>query len=220
MATTSQLAKTGMVDLRWGWLHKTSGTAALMAGVLFLMAAAELIVTGLGTGSLPAWISPFENNWLVIIFKLHAGISGVQINKLQVFNLLDLAILALVGIAHLGLFAALFRTSKIWCIVALIQPFMGIVLFIATKSTGRSSVMGAGLVISAVMLCGKTFSKGIAYIGLVAGALLLAGDLSAGAIPPSNLVAALFAMGYVLLIAWLFLVARRSFQMRKGEWGF
>jgi hypothetical protein len=216
MAATNQSAKTGMVDSRWGWLYKTSGMAALLAGVLFLTAVADLIITGLGSGSLPAWISPFENNWLVIIFKLHAGAGGVQIDKLQVFNFLDLAILALVGLTQLGLFAALFRTSKIWSFIALIQPFLGIVLFVATRSAGRSSVMGAGLIISAVMLRGKPFSKVSAYIGLVASALLLAGDLSAGAIPPSNLVATLFGIGYVLLIVWIFLVARRLFQMGES----
>jgi hypothetical protein len=217
MTTANRLANVGMVNSRWSWLYKTSGTAALLAGVLFLIALADLIITGLGHGTLQVWLSPFQNNWLVIIFKLHAGVAGFQVDKLQVFNFLDLAILALVAIMYLGLYAALHATSKIWSIIALIQPFLGMALFIATKSAGRSSVMGAGLVISAVMLRGNTFNKLIAYAGLLASGLLLAGDLSAGVIPPSSLVAALFGIGYVLLMLWLFLIARRLFQVGALE---
>ena len=214
MTTTHRLGAVGMISSRRSRLYVIGGTAALLAGALFLIAAADLIITRLVYGTLGESISPVQNNWLVVIFKLHAGVGGVQISSLQVFNFLDLAILALVSITHLGMYAALHRTSKIWSIIALIQPFLGIVLFVATKSAGRSSVMGAGLVISAVMLRGNIFNKVIAFMGLLARALLLAGDLSAGAIPPSSLVATLFGIGYMLLITWLFFVARRLFQVR------
>jgi hypothetical protein len=214
MTTTHQLGADGMTNSRRSRLYVIGGTAALLAGALFLIGAADLIITRVAYGTLGESISPVQNNWLIVIFKLHAGVGGVQISNLQVFNFLDLVILALVSITYLGLYAALHRTSKIWSIIALIQPFLGIVLFVATKSAGRSSVMGAGLVISAVMLRGNIFNKVIAFMGLLASALLLAGDLSAGAIPPSSLVATLFGIGYMLLITWLFFVARRLFQVR------
>jgi len=208
-----------MVRSRWNWLYGMSGTAALLAGALFLISFIELTVFGPGIGSVPGWVASFQDNWLVVIFKLHAGIGGYQIDKLQVFNFLDFGILALVALMYVGLYAALRKTSKIWSFIALIQPFLGIGLFIATRSAGRSSVMGAGLVISAVMLRGDVFNKVIAGIGLLAGGLLLAGDLSVGAIAPSSLVAALFGVGYALLMAWLFLVGRRLFQISGHDTG-
>jgi len=204
-----------MTDSRWNWLYGTSGMAALLAGALFLAAAIDLVATGPATDTAKGWLTVFQDNWLVVIFKLHAGVRGFQSDKLQVFNFLDLGILALVALMYAGLYMALRRTSRIWSIIALVQPFLGVGLFIATESAGRSSVMGAGLVISAVMLHGSVFNKVVAWSGLLASVLLLGGDLSAGAIPPSSFVATLFGIGYVLLMAWLFLVARRLFQVGR-----
>ena len=217
MTATNRSTDPGIADSRWSWLYKTSATAALLAGILFLIAVADLIIASPGHGTLQAWMSPFQNNWLVVIFKLHAGVGGIHIDKLQIFNFLDLAILALVATVHIGLYAVLRKTSKIWSIIAVIQPFLGMALFIATKSAGRSAVMGAGLVISAVMLRSNAFNKVIADVGLLASILLLAGDLSAGVIPPSGLIATLFGIGYVLLMAWLFLIARRLLQVEARE---
>ena len=206
MTTTNRVVNADMRDIRWNWLYCTSGMAAVLAGVFFLIGVIQLLAAGAGSALI-------QDNWLVMIFKVHAGMGENQIDKLQVFNTLDLVILALVAVMYLGLTLALHTTSKIWSMIALVQPFLGIGLFLATGSVGRSAVMGAGLVISAVMLRGNQFSKVIAWIGLVACALLLGGDLSAGAIPPSTIVASLFAVGYALLIVWLFLVSRWLFQI-------
>ena len=157
------------------------------------------------------WLSAFQN-WLIVIFKLHAGFSSVKINLLHVLNFLDIAILALVGTMYLGLYAALRRTSRIWSIIALMQPFLGIVIFIATANAGRSTVMGAGLVISAVMLRSNIFKRVTAYVGILANIILLIGDFSAGIIPSSNTVATLFGIGYVLLTIWFFIVAKTLFS--------
>jgi hypothetical protein len=193
-------------------LSSVSAGAALTVGLLFLIAAIDLIISGLQHGSINRWLSPFQNNWLVVIFKLHAGYSGVQMDLLNVLNLLDIAILALVGTTCLGLYAVLKQTSKIWTLIALVQPFLGIMLFITTKSAGRSAVMGAALVISIVMLRNNSFNKATAYMGILASALLLFGDFSAGIIPPSNMIASLFGIGYLLFVTWFFLIARRLFQ--------
>jgi len=131
---------------------------------------------------------------------------------LHVLNFLDIAILALVGTMYLGLYAALRRTSRIWSIIALMQPFLGIVIFIATANAGRSTVMGAGLVISAVMLRSNIFKRVTAYVGILANIILLIGDFSAGIIPSSNTVATLFGIGYVLLTIWFFIVAKTLFS--------
>ena len=208
MTSMDRSSKIEMTPSGQDRLYRLSGTAAGLAGALLLAACVELIARGAVKGL----ATPMLENWLVVIFKIHAGLGGLQIDKLQTFNFLDAGILAIVAVMYVGLYASLRGTSRIWSVIALIQPFLGIALFVATKSAGRSSIMGAGLVISAVMMRGGMFNKAIGLAGLLASALLLAGDLSAGAIPPSGLVAALFGIGYMLLIAWLFLVGRRLFQ--------
>lgn len=200
------------------WVYKFSSAAALSVGILLLTAVIDLILTVLQPGIKNGWLSLFQNNWLVIIFKLHAGFNGIQSNLLYRVNLLDVAILALVGIIYIGLYIALRGTSKTWSIIAMAQPFLGVLLFITTKTAGRSGVMGATLVISIVMLRSNLFNKRIAYSGMLSGILLLAGDLGAGT-APSNTLAILTGIGYILLTTWFFLVARRLFQLGLGDRG-
>ena len=211
--TMDQLTNTRTVDSRLSWLYRISGAAALIVAILLLIAMINLITTVLQPGATNGWLSALENNWLIVIFKLHAGFGGVHTDLLQVLNFLDMAILALVAVTHLGLYAALRRTSRILSIVAAIQPFLGIVLFLATRTAGRSGVMGAALVISVVMLRSNIVNRVIASMGILASALLLVGDFTAGAIPPTAIIAILFGIGYVLFITWLFLIARRLFQL-------
>jgi hypothetical protein len=202
---------------RWNWLYKLSSAAALGAGILFLVAIIDLILAVFQPGAKIGGVSLFQNNWLIVIFKLHAGFSGVHIDLLHALNYLDIAILAIVSTVYLGLYAALRRTSQIWSIIAVIQPFLGIVLFITTKNAGRSGIMGAALVISVVMLRSNIFNKVTAYMGILASVLLLVGDFSAGAIPPLAIIATLFGIGYVCLIIWFFRVARRLFQLDRAS---
>ncbi len=204
---------TETVDSRLNWLYNISGAAALIVGAVLLIAMISLVITVLQPSPANGWLAALENNWLVVIFKLHAGFSGVQSDLLHVLNFLDIALLALVGVMYLGLYAALRRTSRIWSIIAAIQPFLGIVLFLATKTVGRSGVMGAALVISVVMLRSNIFKKVTAYAGILASVVLFMGDFSVGAIPPLGITAILFGIGYMLFITWYFLIARRLFQL-------
>lgn len=201
-------------DSRRNWLYKVSSAAALITGVLLLIAGIDPITTGLQF-IINGWLSWFGNNWLVLLFKLHAGVNGVQLSQLYVLNFLDIVIMILVAITFLGLYVALRRASKIWSLIALVQPFLGILIFIATKSAGRSAVMGAVLVMSFVMLRSNTFSNNIAYAGILASVLLLVGDLSVS-IARSSIIAILIGIGYVLLITWFFMVGRRLFQLSKA----
>ncbi len=68
--------------------------------------------------------------------------------------------------------------------------------------------MGAGLVISLVMLRSAIFSKATAVSGIIASVLLLVSDISVG-IVLSPAIAALTGAGYLLLVVWFFLVGRR-----------
>jgi len=212
----NRFINTEITDTRWHWLYKLSGEAALGAGVLLLIAAVDFIITGFRYGAINGWLALFQNNWLVVIIKLHAGLKGVGSNLLDALNLLDVAIMAFIGMAYLGLYTALRRTSKILSLIALVQPFLGIVLFIATKSAGRSGVMGAGLVISFVMLRSHIFSKMTASLGILSSVLLLFGDISVG-IAHSYIIAILTGFGYVLLTMWFFMIAQRLFQLGQGD---
>ena len=203
-------------ESRWNWLYQVSGAASLILGVLFLIAMTSLFTAGLQPSTINGWLSPFQNNWLVVLFKLNAGFDGVQFDLLHGLNPLDIAIMALVATTYLGLYAALRRTSRIWSIIAAVMPFLGIVVFIATRIAGRSGVMGAGLVISFVMLRSNIFGKVTAFVGILSSVLLLAGDFGTTESSPSTIVAVLIGIGYVLLMTWFFLIARRLLQLGHG----
>jgi hypothetical protein len=201
----------------WRGLYAVSGAAALLVGVLTFIGGMYLITTGLQSSTTSGWLSLVGNNWLVVLLQRHAGINGVQLNQLYMLNLLDIGIMLLVAIAFLGLYAAVRSASKIWSIIALVQPFLGVVIFIATLSAGRSAVMGAVLVISLVILLrSTTFSTAVAYIGIPASVLLLVGDLSAS-IALSGIIAFFVGIGYVLLIIWFVLVGQRLIQLGRPE---
>ena len=51
-------------------------------------------------------------------------------------------------------------------------------------------------------------------MGILAGVFLLAGDFSVG-VPQSNMIAALFGLGYLLLTAWFVPVGTRLFQLGR-----
>jgi hypothetical protein len=199
-------------------LYLAGSVAALMAGLLLLLAMISLVSSAIQPGVMIGWLLPFQDNWLIVIFKLHAGFGDTQINLLHILNFLDLAVLALVGTMLLGLYAAIRRISRVWSMIALALPFLGMVLFIATKTAGRSAVMGAVLIVSIVMLRNKIFNRATAYMGIMASLLLLLGDFTAGVLH-SNIITALFGIGYLLLMTWIFLIARRLFQLGQNAKG-
>jgi hypothetical protein len=180
---------------------------------LLLLGGISLIAAALQPGTISIWWLPLRDNWLIVIFKLLAKFSRIQIDLLQVLNPLDIAILALVGVMFFGLFVALRRTSKIWSTIALVLPFLGIILFIVTKTAGRSAVMIAVMIISILMLRNDSFNKVTAYIGIISSVLLLVGDFTTGVVY-SGILTTLFGTGYVLMILWLFLIAGSLFQLR------
>lgn len=204
----------GTTHFRLDWLLPFSSIAALSVGILFLTAMIDLILTVLNPITFDGWLSSFQSIWLITIFKLQAGFVGIQPYRLAQLNLLDIIALALIGILIIGLYIALHRTSKIWSMVALVQPFLGILLFILTKNAGRSGLMGAVLVISIVMLRSKLFDKRYASIGILSGIMLLAGDFGVSA-APSPILAVLTGLGTMLLITWCFLMSRRLFQLGR-----
>ncbi len=209
----NQVTDAEPTDFRWNWLYRVSGMAALILGVLFLLAMISIIAADLRPSTMNVRFSLLQNNWLVVLFKLNAGFDGVQFDQLYGLNPLDIAIMALVATMYLGLYVALRQTNKIWSTIAAVVPFLGIVLFIATKIAGRSGVMVAGLVISFVMLWSNIFGKVIVFVGILADVFLLVGDFGTAFNSHSNIIATLVGIGYVLLMMWFFLTGRRLFEL-------
>jgi hypothetical protein len=200
-------------EVRSNGLYRISGAAALMTGGLFAAAAISLSLSILEPDNR---LSLLENNWLIVIFKLLAGFPGVRSSLLYGLSVLDILILVLLVITYAGLYVVLRGTSRLWSIVAFIQPVLGLVLFLITHLAGRSTVMGAELVISLVMMRSKFFDKRIAVMGILSALLLSAGDIGAS-LAPSMILAIFMGVGYVLLVSWLLLVGLRFFQFAQSK---
>ena len=206
------------VDSRWNWFYRIAGAAALIIFALFLIGVMGIITADPQAATPKGWLTPFQSNWLIVLFKLNAGFSGVQPESLSVLEPLDIVIMVLFGTVFLALYVALGRTSKIWSAVAASLPFLGIVVLLITSTAGRSGLLVGGLILSAVILCSNIFSKVSAYVGIVASALLFfGGDIGTAIFSSSNIIAVLIGIGYVLWMIWLLLIGRRLFQLGHGK---
>jgi hypothetical protein len=216
--TLNQLTDAETAESRWNWLYRIAGAAALIVLALFLIGIIGIITVGPRPTTTNGWFTPFQDNWLIVLFKLNAGFSGVQPDSLHVLNLLDIAIMALFGTMFLALYVALRHTNKIWSAVAASLPFLGIAVFLITSTAGRSGLLVGGLIISTVMLRSNIFSKVSAYAGIVASTLLFfAGDIGTAIFSSSNIIAILIGIGYVLWMIWFFLIGQRLFQLGNGK---
>ncbi|HEX9616257.1 MAG TPA: hypothetical protein VGA03_02505, partial [Anaerolineales bacterium] len=106
----------------------------------FLIGITGIITAGTQPTTLTGWFTPLQNNWLVVLYKLNAGFSGVQQNLLNVLNLLDIVIMILFGTMSLALYIELRQTNKIWSAVVASLPFLGILVFLVTSTAGRSGL--------------------------------------------------------------------------------
>jgi len=184
---------------------KICGGVALLLEALFLIGIISLIVEGPQPSPLDSSITLLQNNWLIKLFERNSGIGGIQSSALYIINPLDIVILILFGILFLGLYVALSHTSKIWSAIVTSFPLLGIILFLATASVGRSNLLIGGIIYSCIMLRSNIFSKATASMGLVGSTLLFIADLtSAGFF--SVIVAIIISIGYILWLLWLPLI--------------
>ncbi len=195
---------------RWGWLRKIGGVSALISGTLLFVGMISLLASILRSETTSGWLSLIQNNWLVKIFILHAGFSDIHAD-LRGLNLLDIFILLLVSVICLSISTIFRNARRVWSLIAFALSVIAIMLFLVTQSAGRSTVMLAVLIISIVMLRDKTFSKVTIYTGILASVFLFMCDLTVGV--HSNIITTFFSIGYVLLIAWFFLIAQSLFRL-------
>ena len=184
-----------------------SSCTAMILGLMFLISAACFITSAMLKETNSGWYSTLQNNWLIVIFKLHAGLTMIQGDPLHGLNLFDIVILVLFSITCWGLYINLNKSSKTWSLIALTISLITIVLFLVTQTAGRSTVMLSVLIFSFVMVKDKNYSKVTFYAGILASVFLFAGDLSVGI--RSSFITVLFGIGYILFTLWFFLISRK-----------
>ncbi len=189
------------------WVYRAGSAAALLLLVLLLVG-----ITGIGP-----WqngTANFQNNWLMVLYKINIRCPGASPGLLNVLNLLDIVIMVLFGVLFLVLDRVLHRVHRVWSAIAACLPFLGMVLFLITHTAGRSGLLVGSLIFSAVMLGSRTFSKSSAAVGIIGSTLLFfGGDIGTTIFPPSVFIAALIGTGYILWIIWFFLIGRKLFQL-------
>jgi len=184
--------------------------AALLVGILLLLGLAGLVFALLQPVS---GNPPILENWLIVIFKLHAEINGLD-GELLGRNLLDIVILFLVGVLAFSLANVFQKAGRVWCYIASALSLIAIILYLVTREAGRSTVMLAVLILSVVMLRNQFVQRGISITGIIAAVFLFAGDLTVGI--QSNFITILFSIGYMLILAWFFWMARRLLKLSYG----
>jgi hypothetical protein len=187
-------------------LYKVSSAISLLLGGMFILSAIGLIISIIFIGIDSNWFSLLQNNWLIVIFKLHAGIINISDDPSHGIHLLDILILVLFSIMCYSLLTVLKKTNKIWSLIAFVLSLISIILFIATQIAGRSTVMLVVMIFSIIMLKNKIFDKVTISSGILAGVFLFIGDLTVGI--HSNIITVLFGIGYILLTTWFIRTAR------------
>jgi hypothetical protein len=189
--------------------------AYALAGIAALILSALLALGMIGEIASP---TVFPDDWLIVLLKLNVVSSGVQPTALNALSLLDIGLMVLFGIVSLGLSLALRHASRTWAAIAAALPFLGIGVFLLTRTAGRSAVLLALLLLSIVMLRGDLFGKAAAWIGIMAsGLLFFAGDLGTAFFAPLGIIAALIGIGYVLWMGWLVIVGWRLLQLGGAQ---
>jgi len=192
-------------------LYRVGAIAALLILALFLVGIAGIVTASTRMSTADGWFNQLQDNWLVGIFKLRIGVQS----SLHVVNLLDVVIMALFCTMSVAFYVVLKPASKIWSLIAAILPFLGIPLFLATGTMGRSNLLIGGLVASVVMLRSKIFSRLTAYTGITASVLLFfLGDIATTIFSTSYVIAAFIAVGYVLWMLWFALTAKQLFRLQ------
>ncbi len=187
-----------------GAISRMGAVASIIVVGFFLLGMIGIVTVLLDPGAPAGWWTLLEENWLVVLFKRNMGLPG----SLGNLNLLDLGIMALFCVIALALFKRLHDASKIGALIAAVLPFLGIPMFILTGTAGRSTLLISGLIISVVMLRGQEFSKGSAYMGIVAsGLLFFAGDIATAIFSRASIIALFIGVGYSLWMIWFALIA-------------
>ncbi len=191
-------------------IGRIAGITGIVCGALLAMALVTVVIQGVNSPSPNRLFGRLLNNWLVTIFKLHLRVDGITNGMLRGVALKDVAILLLTSVFGIGLWLSLKSTTMVGSIIGLVLPVLGLILFIVTQMAGRSSVMATAFVFALIALWNPSFGRIASIIGIIAGVLLLLGDFTEPL--HSKVIALLFAVGYICLVAWYVLIGVRLVQ--------
>ncbi len=189
----------------WKYTYVIGGVASLVIGAIFSIALIELM-----TGT----IEIFQNNFVIRLIKLHAEYSESLEELLGVVNLLDMSILVLVSLTALAFYPTLRNVNGTLAIIALCQPFLGILLFLITQEIGRTVTFSTALTISAIILWNERSDRD-AILGVVSAGLILIPDISFMFFY-SEIMSIIMSTGYLLFIPWWFRSSLRLFQQANN----
>jgi hypothetical protein len=193
-------------------IYLLTGMTSIILGVLLLSSAISFIASIFQTETKDVFMV-LQNNWLILIFKLHAGLISIQDDPLRGLNLLDILILAIFSVTSYGIYIDLRKSSKLWSVIAFAFTLIAILLFLISQIAGRSTVMLSALIFSLVMMKDTIYKKATIYTGIISSIFLFAGDLTVGIHAKS--ITILFGIGYLLLILWFFLISRRLLKLGR-----
>ncbi|MHA1995162.1 MAG: hypothetical protein ACW97Z_11515 [Candidatus Hodarchaeales archaeon] len=182
-------------------IYVLGGIASLSIAVIFFFALIELMTNT---------FELFQQNFVIRLIKQHAEYSESIEELLSVINLLDMSILVLVSITALALYPVLKDINKSVAIIAVAQPFLGIILFLVTQEIGRTATFSTALTISAILLWNDRSDK-VALLGVLSASLILIPDISFMFVY-SKLMAIIMSAGYLLFIPWWFLISLTLFH--------
>lgn len=241
-------ANAANTDPTWQSLCRLGGMAALIATGLFLCDAVVLVAGGSMLGSAHAWFALFQSDKAAALLQLFfTDLIAVALVAPLVFALYAAlrraspAYAALAtGLAFIGI-AVVFATNTNYSLLYLGNQYVAAATeaqrsqllaaaeaALATGMWGTGPLMagllveGALLMMSAIMLQGNTFGKGIAYLGILAHGLDLAHTIVFLIFIPifNNDVASaigtpLLAIGGAFQLVWYPLVGRRLLQLGR-----
>jgi hypothetical protein len=188
------------------WLSLAGGIAAATLFSAFLIGILGVLLSR----------NAATDNWLVILLRLNLQPTSVAPNALTTLSLLDVSLMLLFGLVMASMYTTLSLRTKVWATIAVALPFLGVPVFLATGTAGRSAVLLAGLISSALALRNQFSTPAIAYSGILASVLLLiVGDFGTAAFPRSAALAAFIGIGYLLWLIWLLLLTLELFRRAR-----
>jgi len=245
----NQVTTAETTDSRWIGLYKVGGAAALVTAVLL---ATEIIIFTVWPlpSTVIGYFTLFQSNRLIglldlylLEFLAYALFVPMFLAIYVVLRRTNESYMALAStLAFIGI-AVFLATNNPFSMLSLSDQYAAsttdaqMSLFLAAgqamlANTNQRAVEGfnmgllllsvAGLMVSTVMLRSNIFSKGTAYVGVLAFAISIAEYFRLAFVPAAVLLLVIIATASgLLLLIWLVLIGRRLFQLgqdvSKGE---
>jgi hypothetical protein len=226
-------AKTETADSNWDWLYKIGGAAAMLSLVFFPIQIIIFLVNP-PPDSVIGWFRLFQDNPLIGLLDLDLLLIVDQVLSILIFLALYvalrraqesfMAISVALGLVSIVLFIA---SNPAFAMLSLSDQYAA-----ATTEAQRAVFLAAGqamlvtwqgsafqvsyllgsiaiIMLSAVMLRSKLFSKTTAYLGILANVIALGLY-----VPVIGIYISVFSV--VFLWVWYLLIARRLFQLGRA----